>query len=143
MVSKDKIESDLKEALKRRESERVSVLRLLLSALHNQEIDKGGTLDEQEIIPVVEGEIKKRREAIEGYRSGGREESAISEEHELKILESYLPPQLTDEELEDIVKRVIGENPGLPAGPLMGKVKEQVKGKAESRRVIETIKKLL
>jgi len=140
---KERIEQDLKEALKNREAEKVSTLRMLLSSLHNQEIEKRDQLTDEEIVSVIEKEIKKRQEAVEAYQQANREELAKKEEDELELLRNYLPPQLSDEELEDIIKRVIGESPGLPEGPLTGKVMQQVKGQAESRRVVETIKRLL
>jgi hypothetical protein len=140
---KEKIEAELKEALKQGEAERVSVLRMLIAALHNQEIDKHGDLTDEELTAVVQKEIKKRKEAVEAYRTAGRAEMADKEDREAQILAAYLPPQLSDEELENIIKRVIGENPGLPEGPLLGKVMQQVRGQADSSRVIAMVKSLI
>ncbi len=137
------IEKELREALKQGKSEKVSVLRLLLAVLHNREIEKQGELSDEEVVGLVEKEIKKRREAIEGFKAGGREEQAAREEAELRFLTAYLPPQLSDEALEDLVKTVIGENPGLPAGPLIGKAKSRVGQGASGERVAAVVKKLL
>lgn len=131
----DKIQSDLKEAQLSRDEVKVSTLRLLLSEIKNTEISKGGALSDEDIISVVQKEVKKRKEAAIGFRSGGREEAAQKEEAESLILENYLPTQLSNEELTKTVESTITElgatsisDMGKVIGAVMGKVRGQADG---------------
>ena len=142
----DKLESNLKDAQLSRDEIKVSTLRLLLSEIHNVEIQKGQGLSDEDIISVIQREVKKRKEAVEGFRSGGREEQAQKEENEAKILENYLPAQLTNEELTDIVSGVIkelGASGISDMGKVMGVVMEKVAGKADGGRVSAMVKEKL
>src|SRR5512134_328697 len=94
------IESDLKQALKAGEKRRVGTLRLLLSAFQNERIEKGRELTDEEGEALIRRAVKQRRESIEQYGKGGREDLAAVEAEELAILEAYLPKGLTDAELE-------------------------------------------
>lgn len=127
-----KIRKDLKEALLARDEIKVSTLRLLLSEIKNAEISKGEELKLEEIISIIQREVKKRKEAAEGFRSGNREDSAKKEEAESKVLEDYLPAQLSNEELTKIVEEAINEV-GANSMQDMGKVMGVVMGKVASR----------
>jgi len=142
----DQIQSDLKEAQLARDEIEVSTLRLLLSEIKNEEIKKGEKLFDQDIISVIQREVKKRKEAAAGFRTGGREEQAQKEEAELKILESYLPAQLSNEELTKVVEDTINElgaksmaDMGRVMGVVMGKVKGQADGGVVSALVKEKL----
>lgn len=142
----DKIQSDLREAQLSRDETRVSTLRLLLSEIKNQEIAVGTVLSDEDVILLIRKEAKKRKEASAGFRSGGREDSALKEEAELKVLESYLPAQLPNEELTKIVEEVINEmgassmaDMGKVIGAVMGKVKGQADGGTVSSIVKEKL----
>ncbi len=142
----DKIQSDLREAQLSRDETRVSTLRLLLSEIKNQEIAVGTVLSDEDVILLIRKEAKKRKEASTGFRSGGREDSALKEEAELKVLESYLPAQLPNEELTKIVEEVINEmgassmaDMGKVIGAVMGKVKGQADGGTVSSIVKEKL----
>ncbi|MBI4035847.1 GatB/YqeY domain-containing protein [Candidatus Daviesbacteria bacterium] len=131
----DTIQSDLKEAQLGRDEIKVSTLRLLLSEIKNAEIAKGGELSDEDIVSVVQKEVKKRKEAATAFRSGGRQESAVKEESEAAILEKYLPSQLSTEELTKIVQDTINEigatgvqDMGKVIGAVMGKVRGQADG---------------
>lgn len=131
----DKIQADLKQAQLARDEVKVSTLRLLLSEIKNTEIAKGNSLSDEDIVSVVQKEVKKRKEAAAGFRSGGREEAALKEEAEAEILEGYLPEQLSNEELTKIVETTITElgatsisDMGKVIGAVMGKVKGQTDG---------------
>lgn len=131
----DKIQADLKQAQLSRDEVKVSTLRLLLSEIKNAEIQKGSPLIDEEIITVVQKEVKKRKEAATAFRSGGREEQAKKEEAEAKILEGYLPAQLQLGELTKIVETTITElgattisDMGKVIGAVMGKVKGRSNG---------------
>ncbi len=128
----DKLQADLKDAQLNRDEVRVSTLRLLLSEVKNREIAKGGVLSDEDITSIIQRELKKRKEAAEGFRSGGREDSAAKEELEAKILADYLPQQMNNEELTKIVSDTINE---LGASSLadMGKVMSAIMGKVGGR----------
>lgn len=140
MLSKARIEEELKAALKAGDALRLSVLRLLLTSLHNLEIDKQAELTKEDIVAVVQREAKRRREAIESYRAAGQAERQGQEERELALLEAYLPEQLSDEELERIVREIVAANPELPEGALIGKAMQVLKGKADGSRVAQMVK---
>ena len=128
----DKIQNDLKKAQLNRDEVKVSTLRLLLSEVKNGEIAKREPLSDNDVISIIQRELKKRKEAAAGFRTGGREESATKEELEGKVLETYLPSQLSHEELTKIVLDTINE---LGASSLtdMGKVMGEVMGKVAGR----------
>lgn len=141
-----KIEQDLRTALKDQRSTEVSTLRLLISELKNAQIAKGGELSEDQVIEVISREAKKRRESIEAYQKGGRQELAEKEEEELAVLEKYLPAQISNEELEKIVENTVAES-GVKSlaemGKVMSAVMAKVKGQADGGRVSELVKQKL
>jgi uncharacterized protein YqeY len=124
----DQIRQDLKTAMLAKDETAVMTLRMLLSEIKYAEV-AGVEISDQAIIGVVQKELKKRKEAAEGFRKGGREESAQKEEAEAKILEKYLPSQLSDQELQSLVVEVIKEV-GATSMSDMGKVISQVMAKA-------------
>lgn len=140
-----KIEEDLKLALKSREELTVSTLRFLISAIKNQEIEKQRELTDEEVVQILQKQIKQRRESITAFQSGRREDLALKEKKELEILSKYLPQQLTPKELEEIVKEVIAQLGPTPKdfGKVMGQVMAKVKGKAEGSLVSQTVKEAL
>lgn len=141
-----KIQEDLKQAQLARDEIKVSTLRLLLSEVKNAEISKGSSAEElsdEEIVTIVGSEVKKRKEAASGFRSGGREEQAQKEEIELKILEAYLPAQLSNEQLTKIVEEAISEIGAksiVDMGRVMGVVMGKVRGQADGTVVSEVVK---
>lgn len=143
---KSKIQSDLRQALKDKKEIKVSVLRLLLAEVKNQEIAKQEELKEDEFVGLVQKEIKKRKEAIEAYQKGKRDDLVAKEKKELIILNKYLPQQLSSAELEEIIQTVIKETDasGLSDfGKVMGGVMVKVKGKADGKAVNEAVRKVL
>lgn len=144
----DNLQNDLKQAQFDRDEIKVSTLRLLLSEIKNAEIAKGNPLSDEDIILIVQREVKKRKEAAVGFRSGGREESAVKEEAEAKILENYLPAQVNIEELTKVVDETINElgagsitDMGKVIGAVMGKVKGKADGGSVSALVKERLSK--
>lgn len=134
----DKIESELKEAMRSQNTQKVAVLRLLKSSLHNQKINLGHDLSESEVIAVLEKEAKQRRDSIEAYRQGGRDELAKSEEVELALIASYLPEKMDEAELEKIVVEVINElgaNSPSQMGQVIGRVREKTGGSADGAAI--------
>ncbi|MBU1014911.1 GatB/YqeY domain-containing protein [Patescibacteria group bacterium] len=145
MPLKQQIQEDLKKALKAREEPKVGALRMLLAAIQNRE--KAGTketeLKDQEVQEVVFSEIKKRREATEAYEKGGRPELAAKEQADVAIFQAYLPEQLSQEELLNIVKEAIeetGASGPRDMGKVIGLVMERVKGRAEGAQVSGMVK---
>lgn len=135
----DQLQQDLKNAQLARDEVKVSTLRLLLSEIKNFEIAKGAEPSDEDIISVVGREVKKRKEAALGFRSGNREQQALKEEAEGSILQNYLPAQLSTEELTKIVEESINElgattiqDMGKVIGAVMGKVKGKTDGGAVS-----------
>lgn len=143
---KSKIQSDLNQALKNKKETEVSTLRLLLSEIHNQEIAKQAELTKEDIIKVIQREVKKRKESIEAYQKGKRDDLVAKEKQELEILNKYLPQQLSSQELETIIQSVIKETGAsgmADFGKVMGAVMARVKGQADGKEVGELIKKAL
>lgn len=144
----EKIQQDLKKALKEKEAIKLSTLRFLLSAIRNREIElkKRGKLTDKEIIGVIRQQVKQRQESIEAYRTGKREDLASKEEEEMKILNTYLPQELSLEELEKIINQTIKEikaSGPTDFGKVMGQVIKKAKGRAEGKVVAELVKEKL
>lgn len=144
------IAADLRTAMKARDKARTSALRMLISALKNRAVADGlgpqATLDDEVVQAVLASEVKRRREAAKAYREGGREESAASEEAEAAVYETYLPAQLSDEELTELVDEVIAEL-GAEGPQAMGQVMKtamaRVEGRADGSRVSAIAKQRL
>jgi hypothetical protein len=136
------IKDDMKAAMKERDKEKVATLRMLISSLNNATIDQGDDLDDEAVVRVLNKEAKKRREAIDAYREGGREEQAQKEERELEVIKEYLPEQLDDEEVEEMIDEIIeqtgAESPG-DMGQVMGQIMPKVKGRFDGSKVKDMV----
>ena len=145
---KDKLQEDMKAAMIAKDEARLSTLRMLKSALQYAEIAKGPNYEakDEDVIDVIGKEVKKRREAIELYEKGGRPELAAKEKAELTILQSYLPEQMSEEEIKIFVEEAI-EQTGATTMQDMGKVMSalmpKVKGKADAGMVSDLVKEKL
>lgn len=142
----EKIQTDLKNAQMARDEVKVSTLRLLLSEVKNGEIAKGGPLVDSDIVSIIQREVKKRKEAAAGFRSGQREEAALKEEQEAKVLVSFLPAQMSNEELTKLVEESItelGASSMADMGKVIGAVMVQVKGQADGGTVSALVKEKL
>jgi uncharacterized protein YqeY len=137
----DQVQDDVKAAMKAGERERVRALRMVADALQKAEKDNGG-----EPIEVLQRERKRRLEAAEAYRDGGRAEAADAEQREADLIASYLPEQLSDDELNAIVGDAVAES-GASSPQEMGKVMAvvmpKVKGLADGKRVSAAVKEML
>lgn len=146
MTTKEKIETDLKAALKSRDVLKTSVLRLLLSDIHNQEIEKRGELSESDILAVLGGSVKKHRDSIAQFETGGRSDLVTKETRELRVIESYLPLPLSEEELLDLVRKTINEaKAGDPKdfGKVMRELMPHLKGRADGNLVSAIVREEL
>jgi len=144
----EKIKTDLKTALKGKDETTVSTLRLLLAAIHNKEIElkKRGKLKNEEVVAVIRQQVKQRRESIEAYQKGKRDDLVEKEKQELDILSKYLPQQISSGELEKIVGQTIEETGASgPAdfGKVIGAVMGKVKGRADGSEVAKIVKEKL
>ena len=117
----DKISEELTAAMRARDQVRLGTLRMAKAALMNREVERGRSLDEAESLQVIASLIKQRRDSIEQFRNGGREDLAQKEESEIAVLETYLPPPVSPEELERVVTEAIAET-GASSPKDMGRV---------------------
>lgn len=143
----DELKGELTKSVKAHDRERVGTLRYLLSALHNREIEKRSsgqneTLLDEDVRAVLGKEAKRRTEAIELFRQGGRDDLAAREEKELQVIREYLPTPLTREEIEREVEALVGESSrDFPS--VMREAMGRMKGRADGALVGEIIKKKL
>lgn len=140
MSLEQSINNDLKQALKDKETVKVSTLRMLRGALHNLAIEKKtDNLDDQTVFLVIRRELKKRHDSIESYKSAGRDDLVEVEEDEAKILEEYLPDMMTEEELGKIVDEVIAAGSDN-FGQVMKEVMAKTEGRADGKMVQMLVK---
>ena len=135
MNLQERIDNDLKEAMKARQPERLGVLRMLKAAVKNYAIENGGAdskFPDAEILPIIRKEVKKRWDSIESFEKGGRLELAAKERSELEVLGDYLPKALSAEEVSALVKEAVAES-GATSKAQMGAVMKLATAKAEGR----------
>lgn len=144
----ERVDSDIKEALKAGDKERLVVLRGLKSDFKYRQIELGSPLTDEQVIAVLSTAAKKRRESVDQFRAGGRADLADKEERELAIIQGYLPQQLTEERLRQIIAEAIAESGadspqkmGLVMKVLMPKIKGQADGKLVNKLVTEMLAK--
>jgi uncharacterized protein YqeY len=141
-----RIEEELKAARLARDDERRDALSLLLNALRNAQKELGRALSDEESLQVLQRERKRRAEAAEAFRAGGREEQAGHEEYELDVLAEFMPEQLSEEEIEEIIDDVISEVGATSIrdmGRVMAGVMHQVSGRADGSVVNQLVKEKL
>ena len=137
-----RLREDMKDAMRNKESERLSLIRMILAGIKNQQIALQRELTDEDVINVLVSEAKKRREAEEVYRKNGREDLADKEASELVFLSVYLPQPYMDEEVADIVREVIAETGAetkRDMGKVMGRVMGQVKGRYDGAKVKDIV----
>ncbi len=146
MALGEQLEADLRQALRAGDGIRLSTIRLTRAAIQNAEIDKQRVLSDEEIQDIIVGEVKRRREAIEAYQRGGREDLAHKESLEMAILMQYLPPPLAEDDLRRIIHDVLTElGAGAPAdaGRVMAVVMPRVKRRADGAVVSRLVRESL
>jgi hypothetical protein len=146
MGVRERVDADMKEALKRGDRLRLETIRGIRGAVRNREIEVGQTLDDEGILRVIRGLVKQRSESIEQYRAGGREELVRKEEAERAVLEGYLPAAPDAAEVERVVRAVIAElgASGLrDLGRVMRPALEKLGPAADGKLVNETARRLL
>jgi len=141
-----KLNDDMKTAMKAKEKETLQVIRMLKASLQNEQIKVGRDLTEDEELTVLSREMKQRRDSLTEFEKAGREDLTEKVKGEITIVEQYLPAQLTDEEIRQIVVDAIektGASSPKEFGKVMGLVMPQVKGKADGNQVNAVVKELL
>jgi len=145
----DQIQDDLKEALKTKDEIKISTLRMLIAAIKNFEISKGKAgykASDEEIVGVIQKEVKQRKESMEQYKAGNRQDLVDKESKELEILAKYLPAQMSEENVEKIVREKIQEVGAVSSadvGKVMGVLSQELKGKADLGLVSAIVKRSL
>jgi uncharacterized protein YqeY len=142
----DTIQADLKESLKAKDEIRVSTIRFLMSAIHNAKIEKGEELSDEDVVGIIQKQIKQRKESIEGFKQGRRDELVEKETKEMQILQEYLPDQLSESDIEQLVDKSIKDTSSSSIndiGKVMGRLSGELKGKADMGLVSTIVRKKL
>ncbi len=140
------LNDDMKTAMKAKDKERLSVIRMLKASLQNEQIKIGHELNDEEELTILSREMKQRRDSLTEFEKAGREDLVEKVKGEIIIVEKYLPQQLTEEEIRQIVSDAIVKTNATSAkefGKVMGVVMPQVKGKADGNQVNAIVKELL
>ena len=146
MALKDRITEDMKTAMRAGDKDRLGTIRLLLAAIKQREVDERITLDDGQVLSVLEKMVKQRREAITQFQAGGRADLVAKETAEIGVLQGYLPAQLTEAELEALISESIaatGATSVKDMGKVMAAVKPRAQGRADMGAVSARIKQKL
>lgn len=146
MTLREKINNDLKEAMKAKDNKKRDALRLLTSAFKQIEVDERKELSDEDVIKIIQNQIKRRDDAAGQYKAAGREELMQIELDEIAVYMPYLPAQLSDEELNAAIATIItnvGATTPKDMGKVMGVASKELAGKADGKRISECVKSLL
>jgi len=146
MALKDRITEDMKSAMRAGEKERLGTIRLALAAIKQREVDERITLDDAQVLAVLEKMIKQRREAVTQFEAGGRADLVSKENAEIALLQSYLPAQMSSAEIDALIAEAIAATGAASIkdmGKVMGFVKPKVQGRADMGAVSARIKQKL
>lgn len=142
----EQIRADLTSSMKARTAERTSTLRMLQAAIKNEQISVGHELSDEEVMAVIRKSIKQRHDSVEQFTRGNRPELAAKERAEIGILESYMPAEMSEAELESGLREIIasvGAQSKKDLGKVMKEATARYKGRAEGRRIQEIVARLL
>jgi uncharacterized protein YqeY len=146
MTLKDRITEDMKTAMRAGEKERLATIRLILAAVKQREVDERITLDDSQVLAAIEKMIKQRKEAITQFEAGGRADLVAKETAEIVILQTYLPAQMSDAEIDALIAEAIASTGAASIkdmGKVMGAVKAKAQGRADMGAVSARIKQKL
>lgn len=138
MSIRERLEEDIRNAMRSRSQQRLEALRFLKSAINRVEIDRRVTLDDEGITEVIVRQVKDRRDSIRMFQEGNRQDLVEKESADLVVLEEYMPPQLDEEELVALIEetiRQVGAETIRDKGKVMGRLMPQVQGKADGQQV--------
>jgi len=143
----DRLNNDMKQAMRAKDKEKLSVIRMVKASLQNEAIQLGvDTLEEDDELTILSRELKQRNDSLDEFKSAGRDDLVEKMEKEIEILKVYMPEQLSEEELEELVKQTIQEVNALSKkefGKVMGAIMPKVKGKADGASVQKLVQKHL
>lgn len=141
-VSLEIIEQKLTQNIKAKNQVAVDTLRSLKTRVQNEQIAKSSPLTEDEVIALVKSEVKRRKEAVESYQSAGRSEQAQKESEEIKVLEQFLPEQLSEQQLQEIIAQKVAEHGWLAAdfGAAMGQLKKELGNSVDGAMLAKILK---
>lgn len=140
---KSRINDDMKAAMRAREKERLGVIRLILAAIKQREVDERIELDDTQVLAVLDKMVKQRRDSIDQYSKAGREELAAKEQVEIDIIQQYMPAELSDDELDNLIKEcvaAVGASTMQDMGKVMAELKPRVQGRADMGKVSQKVK---
>jgi uncharacterized protein YqeY len=146
MSLKDRITNDMKTAMKGGDKDRLGVIRLILAAIKQREVDERIVLDDAQVLAVIEKMIKQRRDSIAQFRAAAREDLASKEEYEVGVIQGYMPAQLGEAEIDAIIAKAIADSGATGAkdmGKVIGLVRPQVAGRADMGKISESVKRKL
>ncbi len=146
MSIRERLEEDIRDAMRSRSQQRLEALRFLKSAINRVEIDRRVTLDDEGITEVIMRQVKDRRDSIRMFQEGNRQDLVEKESADLVVLEEYMPPQLEEEELLALIEeaiRQVGAETIRDKGKVMGRLMPQVQGKADGQQVNAIVTRLL
>ncbi|RAU99255.1 GatB/YqeY domain-containing protein [Paenibacillus sp. YN15] len=146
MTLNDRLNEDMKQAMRSQDKFRLSVIRMVRSSIKNIEIDQRKTLDDQDVLDVLNREIKQRRDSLQEFEKAGRQDLVDQVTKELDILTAYMPKQLSEDEVKAIVQQTIqevGASSKADMGKVMGALMPKVKGLADGKLVNQIVSQLL
>ncbi|MEI7026686.1 GatB/YqeY domain-containing protein [Paenibacillus sp. y28] len=146
MSLSERLNEDMKQAMREQDKFKLSVIRMVRSSIKNVEIDQRRTLDDNEVLDILNREVKQRKDSLQEFEKAGREDLVSGLQQELAILSVYLPQQLTAEEVKTIVEETIAEVGAASKadmGKVMGALMPKVKGRADGKLVNQTVQQLL
>ncbi len=146
MTLLEKIRQDLKDAMKKGEKDRLSALRMILSNVKNRQIEKKDSLDDQEIVRIIQGLVRQSKDAVEQFEKGNRSDLVAKEETFIAVCQAYLPEQLAEEDLEALIRETVAEVGALSPkdmGKVMKAVMPKVAGRADGKLVNQKVRAIL
>ena len=146
LTLKQRIQEDMKAAMRAGEKQRLGVIRLILAAIKQREVDERVTLDDNQVVVVLDKMLKQRRESIEQYEKAAREDLAAQERFEITVLQHYMPQQMSEAEIVAMVQQAIAEtgaNSAKDMGKVMNIIRPQMQGRADMKVVSDLVKKQL
>ena len=143
MSLKVRIQEDVKNAMRAHQREQLATLRLVTAAIKQKEVDERVELSDEQVLAVLDKMVKQRRESLEQYRNAGRDDLAEKEQYELDLIQVYLPEQLGEDELAELIRATIAElgaSSIRDMGPVMNALRGQVQGRADMKAVSQAVK---
>ena len=143
MDIRSRLEEDMKEALRQKDRDRLSAIRMIRAAIQNADIEAGKPLDDQEVLEVLARELKMRRESLAEFQRAGRTDQAAQLERQIQVVQEYLPEPLSEEEIAQLARRVMAEVGAAgpqDMGKVMGKIMPLVRGRADGNVVSRIVR---